>query len=354
MSAVDSITENMAATSIAPLAPEGANNISGGEPINAAENEAVIAAAAEGRRLYIGNLAYATTEGELKSFFTGFSVETTSIPTNPRTTRPVGYAFVDLSTAEEAQKAIAELAGKFILDRKVSVQLARKPETAAEKQAAAASGGEGLSGGEGRRRNSGRGRGRGRARGGRTGRGGRSRQANAGEDTNIPGQALPLTETTNEGAPATNGAEDKARAPRQPRQRGPPEDGIPSKNKVMVANLPYDLSEEKLKELFSAYNPTAAKIALRPIARYMVKKLQARNEPRKGRGFGFVSLGSEELQQKAVSEMNGKEVEGREIAVKVAIDSPGKEDVDPEAAGTAPLTENGVVQANDPPATEAA
>ena len=108
----------------------------------------------------------------------------------------------------------------------------------------------------------------------------------------------------------------------------------------------------QLKELFAAYNPTAAKIALRPIARYMVKKLQARNEPRKGRGFGFVSLGSEELQQKAVSEMDGKEIEGRQIAVKVAIDSPGKEDIDPEAAGTAPLTENGVVQANDPPATE--
>lgn len=58
----------------------------------------------------------------------------------------------------------------------------------------------------------------------------------------------------------------------------------------------------------------------------MVKKLQARGEPRKGRGFGFVTLGSEELQQKACSEMNGKEIEGREIAVKVAIDSPGKED----------------------------
>lgn len=58
----------------------------------------------------------------------------------------------------------------------------------------------------------------------------------------------------------------------------------------------------------------------------MVKKLQARGEPRKGRGFGFVTLGSEELQQKACNEMNGKEIEGREIAVKVAIDSPGKED----------------------------
>lgn len=105
--------------------------------------------------------------------------ETTSIPTNPRTTRPVGYAFVDLSTADEAQKAITELSGKQILDRKVSVQLARKPETAAEKQAAAtANGAEGADGGaeNGRRRNSGRGRGgRARGRGGRGARGGRVR-----------------------------------------------------------------------------------------------------------------------------------------------------------------------------------
>jgi RNA recognition motif-containing protein len=70
----------------------------------------------------------------------------------------------------------------------------------------------------------------------------------------------------------------------------------------------------------------------------MIKKLQARNEPRKGRGFGFVTLASEELQQQAVAEMNGKEIEGREIAVKVAIDSPDKTDDDvksPEAAADA-------------------
>ena len=69
----------------------------------------------------------------------------------------------------------------------------------------------------------------------------------------------------------------------------------------------------------------------------MVRKLLKRNEPRKGRGFGFVTLSSEELQQKACGEMNGKEIEGREIAVKVAIDSPGKEDDDPneQVEGTA-------------------
>lgn len=96
--------------------------------------------------------------------------EAVSIPTNPRTNRPVGYAFVDLSTPTEAERAIAELNGQVILERKVSIQLARKPEPAAE---GTTSGGEGASGGETRRRGSTRGRGRGRGRGGRAARGGR-------------------------------------------------------------------------------------------------------------------------------------------------------------------------------------
>lgn len=93
--------------------------------------------------------------------------EGVSIPVNPRTTRPVGYAFVDLSTPSEAERAINELNSKSILDRKVSIQLARKPEAAAE--GGATSGGEG-SGKTTRRRLSGRGRARGRGRGGRGGR----------------------------------------------------------------------------------------------------------------------------------------------------------------------------------------
>jgi hypothetical protein len=73
---------------------------------------------------------------------------------------------VDLSTPTEAERAISELNGKAILERKVSIQLARKPEAHAE---GAGSGGENASGGETRRRGSTRGRGRGR--GGRGGRG---------------------------------------------------------------------------------------------------------------------------------------------------------------------------------------
>ncbi|CAK7264600.1 hypothetical protein SEPCBS57363_001157 [Sporothrix epigloea] len=294
-------------------------------------NEAYLASAAEGRRLYIGNLAYATTEGELKEFFKGYLVESVSIPKNPRTERPVGYAFVDLSTPTEAERAVTELSGKDILERKVSVQLARKPEAAGEK--------EGTNGeaAEGTRRQSTRGRGR--ANRGRVGRRGGAAEENVpAENEYVAAEAPPaeaIQDVTNKPATTEETGGKKARQPREPRERrerGPPADGVPSKTKVMVANLPYDLKEDALKDLFAAYEPSTAKIALRPIPRFMIKKLQARGEPRKGRGFGFVTLASEELQQKAVAEMNGKEIDGREIAVKVAIDSADKTD---EEANTA-------------------
>ncbi|GKT98884.1 single-stranded tg1-3 hypothetical protein [Fusarium langsethiae] len=328
-----------------------------------AANEAASASAAEGRRLYIGNLAYATTEGELKDFFKSYLVESVSIPKNPRTDRPVGYAFVDLSTPTEAERAIEELSGKEILERKVSVQLARKPEPAGEKSEGANGDGSGAEGS--RRRASGRGRGRGRGRGGRTARAGREgAEKKEGETTEAvaatddaataaaapaTNEVQPLSDITNKiNTDANAKTKTQARPQRERRERGPPADGIPSKTKVMVANLPYDLTEDKLIELFKAYEPSSAKIALRPIPRFMIKKLQARGEARKGRGFGFVTLASEELQQKAVTEMNGKEIEGREIAVKVAIDSPDKTDEEQHEGDAT----NG--QKENTPATEAA
>src|SRR5947207_10025818 len=59
-SAVDNLADNLASASIP-------------DPSSTA-NDTVLASAAEGRRLYIGNLAYATTEGELKEFFSAYKV----------------------------------------------------------------------------------------------------------------------------------------------------------------------------------------------------------------------------------------------------------------------------------------
>ncbi|KAJ5148725.1 hypothetical protein N7448_000303 [Penicillium atrosanguineum] len=329
---VDALTTDMAAATVNEIA-----NTNGTTPAATQSADAAAASADEGRRLYIGNLAYATTEEELKEFFKSYTIESTSIPVNPRTNRPVGYAFVDLATAHEASAAIEGLSGKEILSRKVSVQLARKPEPAEAKEGAA-SGGEGASGNEGRKRTGGRGRGRGRARG-RGGRVGRGRGAQEGQESTeaTATEETPLVETTNENEAAGDEGKQqgKARAARPQKQRGPPR-GWHSFQ---------DQGTWLLKEIFADYNPVSAKVALRPIPRFMIKKLQARNERRKTRGFGFVNLATEELQAKAVTEMNGKDIDGRTIAVKVAIDSPGKED-DVNAAAdqyeetTAPAEEN--------------
>lgn len=136
--------------------------------------------------------------------------------------------------------------GKSILDRKVSVQLARKPEPAATGEAENIEGGEGQQ----RRRSSTRGRGRGRGRGGRSARGGRNGKKEGelnGDATDGATGVLPLTASTNEAASGEAGAEAKDGKTERPRkQRGPPEDGVPSKTKIMVANLPYDLREERV------------------------------------------------------------------------------------------------------------
>jgi RNA recognition motif-containing protein len=81
----------------------------------------------------------------------------------------------------------------------------------------------------------------------------------------------------------------------------------------------------QLKELFAVYNPTSAYIVPRQIPRFVIRKLAERGEPRKGRGFGFVTFEDEAAQKKAVEEMDGHEVESRAISVKVAIDKPKEE-----------------------------
>lgn len=64
---VDSIISNLASVSIQDPSDQSVNGIT-------AQADPAAASADEGRRLYIGNLAYATTEGELKEFFQSFTM----------------------------------------------------------------------------------------------------------------------------------------------------------------------------------------------------------------------------------------------------------------------------------------
>lgn len=89
----------------------------------------------------------------------------------------------------------------------------------------------------------------------------------------------------------------------------------------------------------------SAYIVPRQIPRFVIRKLAERGEARKGRGFGFVTFADERAQQKAVEEMNGREVEGRAISVKVAIDKPKEEEKEDDNP-TVPIATNGAAPAS--------
>ena len=59
------------------------------------------------RKLYVGNLSYNTTEGELESLFAqSGTVESVRVMRDMATGRARGFAFVEMATDEEAQAAI--------------------------------------------------------------------------------------------------------------------------------------------------------------------------------------------------------------------------------------------------------
>jgi len=63
-----------------------------------------------GRKLYVGNFPYETGEAELQDLFArAGTVETVKVMRDMATGRARGFAFVEMSTEDEAQKAIAEL-----------------------------------------------------------------------------------------------------------------------------------------------------------------------------------------------------------------------------------------------------
>jgi RNA recognition motif-containing protein len=110
-------------------------------------------------KLFVGNLSFETTENDLHDAFAAFgSVTETNLMMDRETNRPRGFGFVTMSSAEEAQNAIAGLNGKDLSGRALTVNVARPRE-------------ERPAGGGGRREYGGGGGGR----GGRESGGGRGR-----------------------------------------------------------------------------------------------------------------------------------------------------------------------------------
>jgi len=79
-----------------------------------------------GKRIYVGNLSYNTTEGALRTLFAEYGeIESVTMITDRDTGRPKGFAFVEMATDQAAQAAISALNGKSVDDREIKVNEAK-------------------------------------------------------------------------------------------------------------------------------------------------------------------------------------------------------------------------------------
>lgn len=87
------------------------------------------------KKLYIGNLAYNTTEDALKEAFgRAGTVESASIIMDKMSGRSRGFGFIEMASDDEAQAAIEMWNGKEIDGRRLTVNEARPVEARAPRR----------------------------------------------------------------------------------------------------------------------------------------------------------------------------------------------------------------------------
>ena len=80
-----------------------------------------------GKKIFVGNLSFDTTSADLESLFSQVGTcESVSVVTDRETGRSRGFGFVEMNSAEEAEKAIAALNGRELQGRALNVSEARE------------------------------------------------------------------------------------------------------------------------------------------------------------------------------------------------------------------------------------
>lgn len=290
---------------------------------------------APGHKVFAGNLAYSVTEDALKAFFAPVENDIISVQVIMRGTRSAGYGFVTVQSLESAQKACEQLDKKDLEGRQVVIEVA-KPAEQKDKERAE------------RRAKRRDGRARGRAPPGEVteaeANGDLEKSADglndaSGNDAegldskrkpkkkrfarkkgkkNTEATAVESTEAP-ESAAVEGEAAKRQRTPRvkrAPRAVGEEPQGEPSKTVLFVANLGFNIDDAGLTQLFkdADINVVSARIVRRRWGK-----------PRKSKGYGFVDVGGEDEQKKAIAALEGKDIEGRQLTVKVAVNA-GHED----------------------------
>ena len=103
-----------------------------------------------GKRLFVGSLPYSTTDGDLEQLFSqAGTVDSAAVISDRDTGRSKGFAFIEMSTDEEAQKAIEMFHGYDMNGRELAVNEARPREERGGGGGGYGGGGGGRSGGGG-------------------------------------------------------------------------------------------------------------------------------------------------------------------------------------------------------------
>jgi cold-inducible RNA-binding protein len=96
-----------------------------------------------GKKLYVGSISFNATEESLQELFTSIGeVESVKIITDQDTGRSKGFGFVEMSSAEDAKKAIDQLNGTKFMERALIVNEAR-PQQPRERRGFGGGGGRG-------------------------------------------------------------------------------------------------------------------------------------------------------------------------------------------------------------------
>jgi len=252
-------------------------------------------------KVFVGNLAFKTGESELAEAFSvaGKVVSANIITRGPRS---LGYGFVELDSEETAKKAVELLNKKEVDGRPINVEVAKvreegaapaeRPPRGPRAPRPAASGAAPGTSGEPRAPRT------------RAPRGGAA--AGAGRGGARPRRRAPREEGAEESSPQT-GEHAAPRRPRAPRPVQDQADRKPSTTTLFVANLPFSLTDAEFAKVLQD-NKLTFKSA------HVVVKKNARSK-----GFGFVEFDQEKDQQAALAALNGKQVDGRDLIVKIAL-----------------------------------
>ena len=77
-------------------------------------------------------------------------------------------------------------------------------------------------------------------------------------------------------------------------------------NKLYVGGLPYSVTDDRLKEVFSAHGTVES-------AKVIIDRMTNRSK-----GFGFVEMSSQAEAEEAIKKLDGTDLEGRSLKVNVA------------------------------------